>query len=303
MSEDGHRRTGGLLGLLALLALSACSASNVAAGAAASPPPAAWATTQYDRESAPPIPEDPYETLPKLRYKLAPGVPVVSAKAGAAGSGSISVSWVETWLGRGTFSGFGVRVEPNGPTTDLPAAARDIVVKGLASGTYTFSVIAHGQYLDETGVSGATRLLPAPPPPVVNRQAPAPASNSGYLIDVNLTTQSMVAYHNGQVFISSPITSGRPGYRSPVGTFYTSTKYQHVWFEYHGLYTPQYVKYAIRFWGLYYLHTWDQPALSDFGPGSQNGPYASLGCIEMPDNVMAAIYSWAPYGTAVRIHY
>jgi lipoprotein-anchoring transpeptidase ErfK/SrfK len=165
----------------------------------------------------------------------------------------------------------------------------------MKAGKYRFTVTALGQYGDISATSAPVSLLPKPP--VVA------AAGCGYLIDVNLTSQSMVASRCGVVFITSPITSGRPGYRSPTGTFYTSTKYQHVWFEYHGLYTPRYVKYAIRFWGLYYLHTWSQPALSDFGPGSQNGQYASLGCIEMPDNVMAAIYNWEPTGTAVRIHY
>lgn len=255
-------------------------------------------SSDYDRASTPPVPEDPYELLPKLRYKLMPSIPVVTATPGSPGSGTLSVSWQESYLGRGQFTGFSVLLHPTAKTLFFPADTHSASFSHLATATYTVTVTALGYYADIPASSRPVRLLPAP---VV--AAPVASASCGYLINVNLTTQSMVASHCGSIFISSPITSGRPGYRSPLGTFYTSTKYQHVWFEYHGLYTPRYVKYAIRFYGLYYLHTWSQPSLSAFGPGSQNGQYASLGCIEMPDNVMAAIYNWAPAGTAVYIHY
>jgi lipoprotein-anchoring transpeptidase ErfK/SrfK len=279
---------------MALTTYAASAATTLPSGAKATAP---LVFPDYDRLSTPPVAEDPYETLPLLRYRLAPSTPIVTAIAGAPGSGSITVHWVQTYLGRGYFGGFSI-LSSNAKTLLALPDARSATFSHLAAGTYSFTVSALGYYSDTSATSKAVRLLPTPPPVVV--AAPA---GCGYLIDVNLTTQSMVASHCGRVFISSLITSGRPGYRSPTGTFYTSTKYYHVWFEYKGLYTPRYVKYAIRFWGLYYLHTWSQPSLSAFGPGSQNGQYASLGCIEMPDNVMAALMNWAPSGTAVHIHY
>ena len=128
-----------------------------------------------------------------------------------------------------------------------------------------------------------------------------------HLIDVNLSTQLLVASCGGEVFLSSPITSGKAGFRTPKGRFRTSVKLRDDWTESPyaegpGYFVPRVLRYAIGFGGEYYLHTWEHPDLADFGPGSQDGPYASVGCILAPDEVMAALYSWAPRGTAVYIH-
>ncbi len=290
-------RVWGLLGLMALLVLPACLGDTP--GSVTMKPLVALVLPEYDRESALPVTEDPYLALPRLRHRLAPSVPQVNAKAGSAGSGSITVSWRQDWLGWGRFAGFSVSASPGGKTHAAAAAARSTTFSGLSAGTYTFTVIAQGSYLAVSGTSAAVRLMPAP---VVD-------SRCIYLISVNLTTQSMVASHCGVVFIRSLITSGRPGFRGPLGTFYTATKSRNVTFHSPypvpgtpGYYAPTFVKYAIQFYGLYYLHTWREPT-SAFGVGSQNGPYASLGCIQMPDAVMAALYSWAPRGTTVYIHY
>jgi len=50
-----------------------------------------------------------------------------------------------------------------------------------------------------------------------------------------------------------------------------------------------------------YLH--DAPWQPDgtFGPGSENGPYSSHGCIHVPSGVMRMLFSWAPIGTEVLV--
>ncbi len=296
VGRPGRGRSWGVLGLVAMLVFPAAVGDT--AGSVTMKPPVESVLPDYDGESAIPVTED-HLAMPSLRYGLAPSVPQVSAKAGRAGSGSITVSWGQAWLGWGRFAGFSVIASPGDKTHAAAAAARSTTFSGLSAGTYTFTVIAQGFYLAVSGASAAVRLMPAP---VVK-------SRCIYLISVNLTTQSMVASHCGVVFIRSLITSGRPGFRSPVGTFYTATKSRNITFHSpypvpgtRGYYPPTFVKYAIQFYGLYFLHTWPEPT-SAFGVGSQNGPYASLGCIQMPDAVMAALYSWAPRGTSVYIHY
>lgn len=185
----------------------------------------------------------------------------------------------------------------------LPPSAPTATFTGMAGGLKRFTVAAHRYYFDAIANSR--------PVGVIRSNAPnaAPPGRTCYLIDVNLTTATMVASRCGVVFIQSLITSGRPGFRSPTGTWYTSRKLSNVIFRSPypvpgtpGYYPPTFVKYAIQYNWPYYLHTWPEP-LSAFGPGSENGPYASLGCIEMPDAVMAALFAWAPTGTAVHIHY
>lgn len=129
-------------------------------------------------------------------------------------------------------------------------------------------------------------------------------------IDVNLTTQELVATECGRVFLSTPITSGRPGLRTPTGSFAIFLKEQDVFFYSPwpqgdpNYYPPMFVAYAMEFLtGEFYLHTDPDEPASAFGPGSQNGPYASHGCVHVPTDVMARIYAWADNGTSVTTHY
>jgi lipoprotein-anchoring transpeptidase ErfK/SrfK len=129
-------------------------------------------------------------------------------------------------------------------------------------------------------------------------------------IDVNLTTQHLVATSCGEIFVATPITSGRQRLRTPTGIFYVLVKERDVMFNSpwpegdDDYYPPMLVAYAMEFLdGGYFLHTDPDEPLSAFGPGSQNGPYASHGCVHVPASVMASLYGWADEGTIVTIHY
>jgi lipoprotein-anchoring transpeptidase ErfK/SrfK len=64
------------------------------------------------------------------------------------------------------------------------------------------------------------------------------------------------------------------------------------------------VAYAMEFLdGGYFLHTDPDEPLSAFGPGSEDGRYASHGCVHVPYAVMVDLYAWASDGTQVSIHY
>lgn len=132
----------------------------------------------------------------------------------------------------------------------------------------------------------------------------------GKVIDVDLTTQHLVATACGQVFASTPITSGRPGLRTPTGAFSIFLREQGVYFHSPwpkgnpNYYPPMFVAYAMEFLGGgYFLHTDPDEPIGSFGPGSQDGPYASHGCVHVPTSVMVGLYAWAGAGTRVVIHY
>jgi len=38
------------------------------------------------------------------------------------------------------------------------------------------------------------------------------------------------------------------------------------------------------------------------GPGSQNGPFASHGCVHLPLAAVTTLYQWAPIGTPVVVY-
>ena len=129
-------------------------------------------------------------------------------------------------------------------------------------------------------------------------------------IDVDLTAQQLVATACDRVFVSSPITSGRPGLRTPTGAFSIFLKEQDVTFFSPwpqgdpNYYDPMPVAYALEFMdGGYFLHTDPDEPTDAFGTGSEDGQYASHGCVHVPMDVMALLYPWADDGTAVTVHY
>ncbi len=140
--------------------------------------------------------------------------------------------------------------------------------------------------------------------------APVRAPGCGRSIDVNLTTERLVASECGQVVIATAITSGRPGLRTPTGAFQVFLKERNVYFYSPwpagdpNYYPPMFVAYAMEFLGGgYFLHTDPDEPAGAFGAGSQNGAYASHGCVHVPIAAMASLYSWATGGTPVDIHY
>jgi L,D-transpeptidase catalytic domain len=245
--------------------------------------------------------------------QLAPAAPfAVVGTAGTRGSGLITLRWQQDWLGWGQFQGFLITEKPTGKSMAVAGSLRTVTFSGLAEDTYIFQVTARGEYNDtESKVSSPVILLAAPIPARPLLAAPAPARPScGRLIDVNLSTESLVASNCGTVYLSSLITSGMPGLRTPTGSFSIFLKQRNVYFyspwpassKYY--YPPMFVAYAEEFArGGYYLHTDPNEPAGAYGPGSQNGPYASHGCVHVPYGVMARLYAWAPYGTRVYIHY
>lgn len=118
-------------------------------------------------------------------------------------------------------------------------------------------------------------------------------------IEVNLTTQTMTVWRGSTVVSSSLVSTGKPGFNTPTGTFYISTKYPSVtmaacvngecWN------TPG-VPWAMLFRaGGFYIHGayWH----NDFGK------VRSHGCVNLPVPYAEWLYGWAPSGTRVWIHY
>jgi hypothetical protein len=211
-----------------------------------------------------------------------------------------------------------VRIDPLGLLT------RAALIFAIVIGSLTIvSAAAHSpgdgrpiaaRPLSHVAVSGAAmRQLLRIRPPQSREVSAAPSTTvpcPSKVIDVNLTTQKLVASACGQQFASTPITSGRPGLRTPTGTFAIFLKQQSVTFNSPwpqgdpNYYPPMFVAYAMEFLdGGYFLHTDPDEPVGGFGPGSQNGPYASHGCVHVPVPVMASLYEWADEGTTVSIHY
>jgi hypothetical protein len=132
-------------------------------------------------------------------------------------------------------------------------------------------------------------------------------------IVVSLSQQRLVAYDNGKVFLTSLVTTGNPKLPTPAGTYHIMAKlhpftFRSPWPKSSPFYyEPSKVQYAMLFrGGGYFIH--DAPWRGAFGPGTnaqigtpgQNFT-GTHGCINVPSDVAAKLFAWAPVGTLVEV--
>jgi hypothetical protein len=128
------------------------------------------------------------------------------------------------------------------------------------------------------------------------------------LIIVSVQGQQLIGYDHGRVVVDTLVTTGRPALPTDIGAmrvwrkdspwtmqspwpkgspnWYPDTQVQMVvWFTKNGE-------------GLHDA-SWQPPGT--YGPGSQNGPYASHGCIHVPPTAEPILFNWATIGTPVVV--
>ena len=192
------------------------------------------------------------------------------------------------------------RMEWDGSTVFLAFLGTDLARR---RGISTSSV---ERWQDLAVWSGAIGIVPGAAPP----------ANSGKTIVVNLTQQRLYTYENGELLLSTPVTTGRPELATPTGNFAVASKQTDFWFVspwgtdspwwYESVMSSYAMYYAA---GGYYIH--DAPWRADFGPGTNqwhedsSGEYVtgSHGCINVPFASMKKIFAWADGGTAVTVTY
>jgi lipoprotein-anchoring transpeptidase ErfK/SrfK len=149
------------------------------------------------------------------------------------------------------------------------------------------------------GRSGVLRL------PV--RRAPAPRPSQQKVVVIRLRAQTLSAYLDGRPVLTAPVTTGRPALPTPVGTFYIHRRFSPYVFTSPWpkgnpyWYPPTPATWAMYFYDNDFLHDDPSEPASAFGAGSQNGPYASHGCVHVPYNAMAFLYRWLPVGATVIV--
>jgi hypothetical protein len=149
----------------------------------------------------------------------------------------------------------------------------------------------------------STRLrLPA------RRSAPSKSNGtSAKAVVVRLGAQTLTAYLNGKPVLRTPVTTGRPALPTPVGSYHIEAAYSPFTFvspwppgsPY--WYPPTPVTWAMPFYDGDFLHNDPGEPASAFGQGSENGPYASHGCVHVPHAAMAVLFHWLPIGATVIV--
>jgi lipoprotein-anchoring transpeptidase ErfK/SrfK len=121
----------------------------------------------------------------------------------------------------------------------------------------------------------------------------------GKWIDINLSNYTLTAYEGGTAVYSTVIVDGEPASPTVTGSFYTYWKLETQTMEgvrASGLeYIQEDVPWVMYFYADYAIHGayWR----SSFGYSASNG------CVNVPVGDAAWLYSWAPVGTLVEVHY
>jgi lipoprotein-anchoring transpeptidase ErfK/SrfK len=118
-------------------------------------------------------------------------------------------------------------------------------------------------------------------------------------IDVNLSAQYMTVYQGSTELLSSYVSTGRPEFATPPGTFYINTKLESQTMEgvlggeYYNVPDVPYVMYFTDVGHAIHGAYWH----------SNFGAVMSHGCINLPLDVAAWLYGVAGVGTRLEIHY
>jgi lipoprotein-anchoring transpeptidase ErfK/SrfK len=129
------------------------------------------------------------------------------------------------------------------------------------------------------------------------------------LIVIHTSTQKLVAYNNGCPFLVTPVTTGRPALRTDTGTFTIRAKYADYlmhspWQKPSPLWYPDTVVHnamLINPADGTFVHSAEWEPASAYGPGSENGGFASHGCVHVQNGPLATLYSWAQVGATVIV--
>ncbi len=139
-------------------------------------------------------------------------------------------------------------------------------------------------------------------------QALAAHPGPGRVIVIHLVAQSLTAYDSGQAILTTPVTTGRRYLRTPVGVdtiTWHASPYLFIspWPRSSPFWYPRsWVHWVLHFHsGGYFIHDAPWEPNWAYGPGSENGPYSSHGCVQVPYTPMRFLYRWATNGTRVII--
>lgn len=118
-------------------------------------------------------------------------------------------------------------------------------------------------------------------------------------IDVNLSYEYMTVYQGNTVLMETYISSGKPGFETPTGTFYINSMLPEQDME--GVIGGEYYNVPSVPWVMYFTN--EGHAIHGAYWHNNFGTPMSHGCLNMPVDLAAYLYSIAKIGTRVEIHF
>jgi lipoprotein-anchoring transpeptidase ErfK/SrfK len=129
------------------------------------------------------------------------------------------------------------------------------------------------------------------------------------LIVIHLATQQLTAFSDGCPFLTTLVTTGRPALPTDQGTFQIAAKFPTYkmispWPKGSPYWYPDTVVYdAMEFVVAdgTFIHSAEWQPDNTYGPGSQNGQYASHGCVHVRHPDLDTLFNWAKVGATVTV--
>lgn len=128
------------------------------------------------------------------------------------------------------------------------------------------------------------------------------------LVVVSLQAQRLIAYDHSQIVVDTLVTTGRSALPTDIGAMHVWKKdspwtMQSPWPKGSPNWYPdtqvQMVAWFTKNGEGLHDASWQPPGT--YGPGSENGPYASHGCIHVPPAAETTLFTWAAIGTPVVV--
>ena len=127
-----------------------------------------------------------------------------------------------------------------------------------------------------------------------------PLRTTGKYIDINLKSQVMTTFENGELVDAFIVSSGRPGMETPLGEYLIRNKVPRTWSARYALFMPYWM--AITPDGKYGIHELPEwPGGYKEGANHLGRP-VSHGCVRLGVGAAKTVYEWASEGTTVVVH-
>ncbi|MCA9384265.1 MAG: L,D-transpeptidase [Candidatus Magasanikbacteria bacterium] len=117
-------------------------------------------------------------------------------------------------------------------------------------------------------------------------------------INVDLSEQKLQQQLSGVVISEFTVSTGKPGMRTPTGTFKILNKHPRAWSRSAKLWMPYWMAFTTRGHGLHELPEW--PGGKKEGEDHLGKP-VSHGCIRLGIGAAKRLYEWSEIGTPVII--
>jgi hypothetical protein len=130
---------------------------------------------------------------------------------------------------------------------------------------------------------------------------PQPRRGNGgeHWIEINLSAQYLIAWEGDVPVNETYVSTGRPGFDTPTGTYFINSKIDSQDME--GILGGEYYNVPAVPWVMYFTDVGH--AIHGAYWHANFGWVMSHGCVNLPMDFAEWLYYWADYGTRVEIHY